>query len=221
MSNNRKAVRLGVAGLAALGAVAALGGCKAASVSSGAAPQDSGSQTVVATASASTAAATPSAAASSAAPTTASAGGGSLTCTGAQLSVKETSPDASLGHRAYVFVFTNKGSATCTLHGYPGASVADTTGKVVADAQRTLVGYESGPTTITTVTLAPGASASAVVEWDAATNAGASCPGTKGGHLLVTPPNTTVSTGFALPNDLCSDFQVHPVLPGTSGRANS
>jgi hypothetical protein len=223
MSNNRKAVRLGVAGLAALGAVAALGGCKAASVSSGAAPQDSGSQAVVVTVPASTAAATPSAAASSAAaaaPTTASAGS-SLTCTGAQLSVKETSPDASLGHRAYVFVFTNKGAATCTLHGYPGASVTDTTGKVVADAQRTLVGYESGPTTITTVTLAPGASASAVVEWDAAADAGAVCPGTKGGHLLVTPPNTTVSTGFALPNDLCSDFQVHPVLPGTSGRANS
>lgn len=228
MSNNRIIKRC-MAGVAALGAAAALGGCKsAATTASGSAPQSSVSVAVASSpdagassagdAQASTAAVTGSSAAGNSA---AGNSVGSNSCADSQLGVAETSPDASLGHRAYILVFTNKGSKTCTLSGFPGAAVADTSGKIVLNAQRTLVGYEGGVSKVTTVTLAPGASASSVLEWDVSGPAGSTCPGAAGGRLLITPPNTTTTTSYTLPNDLCGDFQTHPVVAGTGGRSNS
>lgn len=222
MSNSEIFKRCAV-GVAVLGVAAGLGGCKSAgTTAAGAAPQDSTSVAVVTTApeSASPDGGASSAAVSSATSASAQSAASSNACAGSALTVQETSPDSSLGHRAYVFVFTNKGSKTCTVSGYPGAAVASTSGKVVLNAQRTLVGYEGGVTTVTTVTLAPGASASAVIEWDVSGPAGSACPGAAGGHLLITPPNTTTTSTFALPNDLCGDFQTHPVVAGKGGRAN-
>lgn len=222
---NMEIIRRCAVGAAAVGVAAGLGGCKSAgATAAGGAPQGSASVAVVTatgTAGSVTRASASSAAVSSATSTSAGAGAAAVSnsCAGGALSVQETSPDSSLGHRAYVFVFTNKGSKTCTVSGYPGAAVAGTSGKVVLNAQRSLVGYEGGVTKVTTVTLAPGASASAVIEWDVSGPAGSACPGAAGGHLLITPPNTTTTSKFALPNDLCGDFQTHPVVAGTGGRS--
>jgi len=143
-------------------------------------------------------------------------------CATGQLSVRYVAGDVGLGHRSAILVFTDDGAA-CTLYGYPGAGVTDRPGQVVLNARRSLSGYLGGTTNVSTVTLENGGYASALLEWDAApqdgqtTPVGADCPGMDGGELLVTPPNTTIATAFPAPGDLCSDFYVHPVVPGTSG----
>jgi hypothetical protein len=134
-----------------------------------------------------------------------------------------------LGHRGLILLFTNTGSTGCTVAGYPGATVTDngqTDFAPLMDAKRTLTGYEGGTRSVTTVTLTPGASASAVLEWLAAPADGddpaaANCPGMAGGYLEITPPNTTAATKFQPPADMCSDLQVHPVVAGSSGRSGS
>lgn len=147
-------------------------------------------------------------------------------CGGAQLTVKLTGGDAGMGHRGVVLLFTNDGSAPCTLTGYPGAAVTNSGGKVVVNASRSLSGYEGGAASVTTVTLAPGGQASAVLEWLAVPAGGqsptaANCPGLDGGRLLITPPNTTKASSFGAPQDLCQGLAVHPVVGGASGRSAS
>ena len=145
-------------------------------------------------------------------------------CGNDQLSVKLTMPDASAGHNSLVLLFTNTGSSSCTISGYPGAAVTDKPGQVVLNATRTLSGYEGGAAGVTTVTLSPGGHASGIIEWlNHPTNGqdpvGANCPGMDGGSLLITPPNTTKTSSFSAPSNLCADFAVHPVVAGTSGRS--
>jgi hypothetical protein len=128
-----------------------------------------------------------------------------------------------------VLVFTNSGSSTCTLTGYPGATVTNNGQYNFApyvNAQRTLRGYLGGASAVTTVSLAPGGTASAVLEWlDAPTDGSepnaANCPGMAGGYLEITPPNTTVASKFDPPTDMCTDIQIHPVVSGSSGSSAS
>jgi hypothetical protein len=112
------------------------------------------------------------------------------------------------------------------VKGYPGAGVTDHFDKVVVlNATRSQSGYVGGQySSPVTITLAPGAVASTVLEWlDAPLNGqtpvGANCPGMDDGKLLITPPNTTASTSFSAPANLCADFSVHPLIPGSSGRS--
>jgi hypothetical protein len=146
-------------------------------------------------------------------------------CTDADLKVSTTSAGAGLGHVGWILVFTNTGSVSCSVEGYPGAGVTDKPGGVVLNATRQRTGYLGGqypgPATIV---LKPGGAASTMLEWiDAPPNGqtpvGANCPGMDGGKVLVTPPNTRQSTPFPAPADLCSAFEVHPLIAGTSGRA--
>jgi hypothetical protein len=122
-----------------------------------------------------------------------------------------------------VLVFTNESQATCSLSGYPGVAGLDAQGVQVVQAQRTLNGYlgglPPGTTAPPTVSLAPGQTASAVVEGtDMPLGSATSCPSYPA--LLVTPPDLTDSVHLeaALPG--CSPIQVHPVVPGSSGSAN-
>lgn len=151
---------------------------------------------------------------------------GAGACGNDQLSVRLTMPDASAGHRSLVLLFTNTSGSSCTISGYPGAAVTDKPGRVVLNAERSLAGYEGGAAKVTTVTLSPGGHASGVIEWlgfptDGQAPAAANCPGTDGGSLLITPPNTTKASSFSSPTDLCADLAVHPVVAGTSGRSQS
>lgn len=130
---------------------------------------------------------------------------------------------AGLGHVALPLLFTNDGTATCTLSGYPGVAALDSSGAQVAQAQRTpqgylggLEGYSGGPLPV--VSLAPGQTASAMVEGtDNPAGTATSC--VTYAALLVTAPDTTTSVRVdsALPG--CSALEVHPVVEGTSGRA--
>lgn len=229
--NKRVLAQSCAAGALILGAAGALSGCAGGSTGSGPAHTAAGAaqSTTQNTAQSTGTAATTSPSAEPVADVTSDSNQGSSgrsgtpACADGQISEKYVKGDVGLGHRSAIIVFTDNGSGACTLSGYPGAGVTDQPGKVVLNAQRSLVGYLSGTTAITTVTLQPGGQASAMLEWDAApaggqeTPVGANCPGMYGGKLLVTPPNTRISTAFAAPADLCTDFYVHPVVPGTTG----
>ena len=170
---------------------------------------------------------TPVAATSAAAPTgtpagtaasSAAAAAGVAGCTLASLSVTAGAPDASAGHRREVLVFTNTGTVPCTIRGYPGVAALDAGSAQVAQARRTVHGYEGGLSSGSApplVTLRPGGSASSIVEALAAGADGASCVAWSG--LLVTAPDDTRSTRLPWDSDGCADLQVHPVVPGTGG----
>jgi hypothetical protein len=128
--------------------------------------------------------------------------------------------DAGSGHRSVALVFTNTGAQPCRLSGYPGVAGLDAAGSQVAQARRTLHGYLGGLSAGSppVLTLAPGESASALVE-ALAFNASDGSACTAFGGLLVTVPDDTASTRLPWDSDGCSDLQVHPVVSGTTGRS--
>jgi uncharacterized protein DUF4232 len=212
-------------GVLLLGA-AALGGC-ASKAGTGAAAGATQSVTIVTSASAGS-----TGAASSTATTTATtgngggtstqaAGGGTASCTGSQLSLKINQGSSGMGHTGSVLVFTNTGSTACTLYGYPGADVTED-GSYNFEPRMNATRV-SGGTAVKTVTLAPGSSASAMLEWGVNPVGGgsanaANCPGMDGGYLEVTPPNTTDTIKSDPPANMCTDLQVYPVVAGTAGQ---
>ncbi|HVC14496.1 MAG TPA: DUF4232 domain-containing protein [Acidimicrobiales bacterium] len=160
---------------------------------------------------------------SSSTPTsTTSAAPGTTRCTFADLSISHGQGGAGLGHEGGPLLFKNTGSSTCTLSGYPGVAALNATGQQVSQAQRSPNGYlggmETGSTAPPVVTLAPGATASALVEGtDVPEGTASSCPTYPA--LLVTPPTSTHSQRVTLPLPGCSPLQIHPVVPGTTGSA--
>jgi hypothetical protein len=117
-------------------------------------------------------------------------------------------------------LFTNVSPAVCTLFGYPGVAGLDTSGTQIMQATRTLSGYLGGLWSTPdrpppTVTLAPGQTASALVE--GTDNQVGTRPCIQLSGLLVTPPNTTRSDDLPGVHFECAGLEVHPVVPGTSG----
>lgn len=142
---------------------------------------------------------------------------GSRACAAGQISVSVGQSNAGLGHLGEPLVFENVGSAACALSGYPGAALAGPGGRQV-QARRTPDGYLGGlsPSSAAApvVRLRPRQTASALLEGEDSTAAGETCP--TAAALLVTPPNSTVTSRVARPLSMC-DPQIHPVVPGTSG----
>ena len=125
---------------------------------------------------------------------------------------------AGLGHIGSIIIFTNGSDHGCTLYGYPGVTGLDSNGRQVTHALRTLSGYLGGSYVVSTVHLAPGGRASALVEGTAVpTGTATTCPVYP--HLLVTAPNQTRSFRLAAGMPGCSLLQIHPVVSGTTGRA--
>jgi hypothetical protein len=162
--------------------------------------------------------------------TTTSARTSALPCRDGQISVSDGGGGAGLGHEDQVILFSNQSQATCVLSGYPGVAGLDAQGDQVVQARRTLGGYlggvRSGETAPPPVRLAPGQTASAMVEGtDNPVGSATSCPYYPA--LLVTPPNLTGSVRVHIsdvgtdPPGLpgCSPIEVHPVVPGSSGSA--
>lgn len=151
------------------------------------------------------------------APTTSDPAGS--TCQTVDLKTTEGAASGGMSHEGTVIVFTNSGNQTCSLQGYPGASVMNGTTTLVT-ATRSLSGYlGDGSQPVTSaplVTLAPGASASAMIEW--VVDAGEACYPNNSGTLAVTAPNTTDTVTLnpleVGTTGVCADFQVHPVIPG-------
>ena len=152
-------------------------------------------------------------------------------CQNGQLAVTVLGNGAAAGSVGQVIGFINVSKVACTLTGYPGVAGLDAQGRQVTQAQRQLMGMvgglANGATKPPTVTLAPGQSASAMVEGtDNPAGTATSC--TSYPTLLVTPPNLTQSTKvtIALSGSTiagfpgCSGIRVDPVVPGHTGRLN-
>ena len=152
-------------------------------------------------------------------------------CLPGQLAVTVLGNGAAAGSVGQVIGFINVSKVACTLTGYPGVAGLDAQGRQVTQAQRQLMGMvgglANGATKPPTVTLAPGQSASAMVEGsDNPVGTATSC--TYYPSLLVTPPNLTQPTKvtIALSGSTiagfpgCSGIRVDPVVPGHTGRLN-
>ena len=137
-------------------------------------------------------------------------------CNFTELAVSAKGDGVGLGHVGVVLLFKNSGSEACGLFGYPGVAGLNAAGVPVTQALRTLNGYLGGTRSATEVVIAPGDSASALVEGtDVPIGSATGCPTYS--SLLVTPPDTTQSVAihFSMPG--CSGLEIHPVVPGTTG----
>lgn len=216
--SNRILVKATAVGTLVLGA-AALSGCASNSGTGTASAEGTQSATVVSGSSASGSTGTATSTGSSTSTQTSAASGVS-SCTGSHISLKINQGSSGMGHTGSVLVFTNTGSSTCTLYGYPGADVTD--GGQYNFASRMNATRVSG-VAVKTVSLSPGSSASAMLEWDVNPTDGepasaANCAGMAGGYLEITPPNTiaTIKSDPAL--DMCAALKVYPVVSGTTGQ---
>ena len=98
-------------------------------------------------------------------------------------------------------VFTNTSGATCTLFGYPGVSLVS----APPYTQIGLAGQRSGTTPVKLITLATGATASAVLQVVDALNFGtATCSPTKAAFVRIYPPNQTAPVYLADASQVCA-----------------
>jgi hypothetical protein len=182
--------------LSALGPVAAV--AVACGTSSGSSSPGSAESTVTVTA-------TPSSGGSSPAGTSPSAG--LAECTTAMLRVKIGSSNGAAGTIYYDIVFTNVGSGTCFLEGYPGVSLVSagsTAGSQIgADAKRDSV------TPSKQTVLAAGQTAHAVLGVAEAGNFPASkCKPVTARWLKVFPPDQTVAAYAPFTTQTCASTSV-------------
>lgn len=197
---------LRLVGIAAAGvAVAAAAGCTSSSGSSTAASAPTASSSSAPAASSATSAASGSSASPAspaesphavASPTPSGAGstsGGSAGlagCATGDLKVTTGNPEGAAGSTYLSIRFMNTSSASCTLYGYPGVSLAvgSPTAQVGAAADRLV----TAPASV--VTLGPGQTGSALLRIVQALNyPTATCSPTATAYLRIYPPNETQS----------------------------
>ena len=195
----------------ALTCAAALAGCAS---SGGSQPAAGGSATTV-TASPSAPAAgsdTPAVAASSS-----SAPGGATACATSALQIKLGPSDGYAGGVYQTIDFTNTSGSPCTLTGYPGVSLV--TGPPYK--QLGVPAKRSTSTSAQVVTLAPSATANAVVQIvDALNFPSPSCEPAKAAALKVYPPNQFTAVYLPDTSYGCGKsvqtMYIAPVHPGSS-----
>jgi hypothetical protein len=158
-------------------------------------------------------------------PGSGAAGGAAAPCANGDLTAGWGHGSVGGPHQGSPVVFTNVSHHACTLRGYPGAAIVD--GATVINATRVLNGYMgdrrigldhlgSAPL----VTLAPGAIASAMLEWEL--SAGQACYSTTSGTFEVTAPGTTDTTALSHGatvggQGIYSCLEINPVVSGTIG----
>lgn len=138
-------------------------------------------------------------------------------CGNASLAVSHTPVEGATGHSAFVLLFKNISSRTCTLHGYPGLDALSSKGHVLAHARRTRVGFAGGSPVKRTVAIKPGHFASATVEWlnfDPVTTG--DCRMSR--SIATTPAHTTHTVHLRVSVSVCG-LQIHPTVAGRSGRS--
>lgn len=122
---------------------------------------------------------------------------------------------AAAGSTYYPMEFSNIGSTTCTLYGYPGVSAIGTGGTQLGSP----AGWDSAVAP-TTVTLAPDATAHTILQiTDVGNFSPSSCDPTAAIGLRVYPPNQTASTEVLYGFEACSKtgpvyLHVEAVQPG-------
>ncbi|MFI1735116.1 DUF4232 domain-containing protein [Streptomyces acidicola] len=138
--------------------------------------------------------------------TPASTSAGPRTCTVSDLYVSMGRKEGAAGSLYWPIRFTNTSTTSCTLRGYPGVSVLDTTHHQIGAAATRNGGG------VSTVTLTPTHSVSAVIR---TTNGpiGGPCQAT-GSYLRVYPPASRTAVLVPAAWKVCSNtFQVAPVAP--------
>lgn len=156
--------------------------------------------------------------------TSSSAPVGPGACVTTNLAVSLGSPNGAAGSSYYPLHFVNKGSASCTMTGFPGVSfVAPGSGQQVGAAAT----RSQADTAV--VTLAPGGQATAVVQIAQTGNfSPADCGPTAVSGLRVYPPGNTAAAyvPFPGPQQECSkdltstgssQLIIRPVKAGTTG----
>ena len=124
-----------------------------------------------------------------ASPSSATAAAGPAACPTSSLRVKQGVAQGYAGGVYQVIDFTNTSGSTCTLYGYPGVSLVSGPPYM----QIGLAAKRSTSTPRTLVTLAPGATANALLQIvDALNYPAASCGPAKATALKIYPPNQTV-----------------------------
>ena len=195
-------------------------GCNSSSSSSSAAA--GASTTAAATSSTAAAASGTTAAAGSgngAAASTPAGQAGVAECTAADLKI---APNGSAGGGAagsfYSFIdFTNTSSTSCTLYGYPGVSLTAASGAQIGAAAT-----RDATTAAATVTLAPGATANAVLRMtDPTVYSTAKCQPATSADLKVYPPNQTQSIQVSFKGNTCASssvkmLSIRVITPGAS-----
>jgi Domain of unknown function (DUF4232) len=187
---------------------AALAGCASSGSS---APPAGGATTTTVTASPSASSDTPAAVASS------SPAAGTTACATSGLQIKLGPADGYAGGSYQTIDFTNTSGSPCTLTGYPGVSLV--TGPPYK--QLGVPAKRSTSTPARVVTLAPGATANAVVQIvDALNFPSPSCEPAKAAALKVYPPNQFTAvylpdTSYGCGKSVQTMF-VAPVRPGST-----
>ncbi|MCL2394528.1 MAG: DUF4232 domain-containing protein [Acidimicrobiaceae bacterium] len=144
-------------------------------------------------------------------------------CRGSNVAVSVGARDTAPGHAGLTLLFRNTGSTACRFLGYPDVAGLDLRGRQVVQAKRTARGYLGGlpfgTRTPPVVVLAPGQTASAMVEsTDVSRGAATGCAAYPA--LLVTPPNTSTATRVPQPLPSCSPLYIHPIVVGESGTSS-
>lgn len=146
---------------------------------------------------------------------TGAAPAGALSCSTSNLRIALGNGGAAAGTDFMVLDFTNSGSAPCTLYGFPGVSLTNSSGaQIGAAATRNPVNGS------TLVTLAPGAKANARLGVANAENYPASvCKPTTAARLKIFPPNQTVAIELPFKVTGCAVSSAHQlnVTAVTSG----
>ena len=191
------------AGIAVAGTILAVG-CGSHSSS---APAQATSQASAANSSVSPASTPTSAETTSSAPATqtSAAPAGAAACSSSNLHISLGNGGAGAGTDFTVIDFTNSGGAPCTLYGFPGVSLTNSSGAQIGAAATRNPSKAS-----TVVTLAPGAKASAELGVANAENyPAATCKPTPSAQLKVFPPNQTQAIEVAFATTGCAVSSTH------------
>jgi hypothetical protein len=146
---------------------------------------------------------------------------GLANCSTSELQLSAGQSNGAAGTIGQIILFKNTATSSCLLHGFPGVAGLDSGGNQVAQATRVVnLAPFTGPTSsLPTVTLAPGDTASALVFGsDVPTGAATSCA--TYAALLVTPPNALQSVQVAATLPGCAGLRVGPVYSGTTGMSS-
>jgi hypothetical protein len=149
-------------------------------------------------------------------PRTASAAVSSCTAGALGAWVAVDQGNGAAGSIFFPLQFTNLSKHTCTLRGFPGVSVIDRNGKQLGSPARW-----DHVRPVTTVVLAPGATAHTILRWsDAAVTTSPGChPVFTAFELRIFPPNQRSATHAAFDLEACSHagpiyLSVEPIIPG-------
>ena len=206
----------GMAGKAIAGALLAC--CAVLATACSAAPSSPSSSSSPSGKATATPVSSPSAPATSA-PATTPAVAGPAPCPTRYLGVKAGLSQGTAGSTYQVIDFTNISNISCTLYGYPGVSFASTG---PSGGQIGLAAKENPVTPRELVTLAPGATANALLRIaDAGNFPPATCGMVTAHWLVIYPPNQTTPVYLSYTSATCSKpvriLTVNVVQPGSGG----